>query len=221
MARVVAAGRARGIPVLVDPKIPAHRLLRRHDRSSRRTTTRRRSRRTCASGRTTTPWPPRAPSAQRAGCERVLITRGEHGMCLLDGETRRALPGRRARGVRRDRRRRHGHRHARARPSAARRVDLRDACGHRPTTRPASSVAQVRPGHGDRRTELASRPSSGQAAEVAASNRRSRASALQARSGEPATAVQCLKCRRPVNTIARPCSSAAAITSASRTDPPG
>src|SRR3954464_940004 len=34
-------------------------------------------------------------------------------------------------------------------------------------------------------------------------------------------ASQCLKCRRPVNTIARPCSSAAAITSASRTDPPG
>src|SRR3954452_16195281 len=34
-------------------------------------------------------------------------------------------------------------------------------------------------------------------------------------------ASQCLKCRRPVNTIASPCSSAAAITSASRTDPPG
>ena len=32
---------------------------------------------------------------------------------------------------------------------------------------------------------------------------------------------QCRKCRRPVNTIARPCSSAAAITSASRTEPPG
>src|SRR3954463_9620864 len=34
-------------------------------------------------------------------------------------------------------------------------------------------------------------------------------------------AFQCLKCRRPVNTMASPCSSAAAITSASRTDPPG
>ena len=32
---------------------------------------------------------------------------------------------------------------------------------------------------------------------------------------------QCLKCRRPVNTMASPCSSAASITSASRTDPPG
>ena len=32
---------------------------------------------------------------------------------------------------------------------------------------------------------------------------------------------QCLKCRRPVNTIAIPCSSAAAITSASRIEPPG
>src|SRR5690606_13319067 len=32
---------------------------------------------------------------------------------------------------------------------------------------------------------------------------------------------QCLKCRIPVNTIAMPCSSAAAITSSSRTEPPG
>src|SRR5687767_5651548 len=32
---------------------------------------------------------------------------------------------------------------------------------------------------------------------------------------------QCLNCRCPVNTIAIPCSSAAAITSASRTEPPG
>jgi len=33
--------------------------------------------------------------------------------------------------------------------------------------------------------------------------------------------VQCLKCRIPVNTIASPRSSAAAIISASRIDPPG
>src|SRR6185436_4655028 len=32
---------------------------------------------------------------------------------------------------------------------------------------------------------------------------------------------QCRKCLRPVNTIARPCSSAAAITSESFSDPPG
>ena len=39
---------------------------------------------------------------------------------------------------------------------------------------------------------------------------------------EPAAcAFQCRKCRRPVKTIARPCSSAAAITSSSCTDPPG
>ena len=37
----------------------------------------------------------------------------------------------------------------------------------------------------------------------------------------PNREAQCLKCRRPVNTIAIPCSSAAAITSASRTEPPG
>ena len=33
--------------------------------------------------------------------------------------------------------------------------------------------------------------------------------------------IQCLKCRIPVKTIARPASSAAAITSSSRTEPPG
>ena len=38
---------------------------------------------------------------------------------------------------------------------------------------------------------------------------------------DTASAPQCRKCRRPVNTIARPCSSAAAMTSASFTDPPG
>ena len=32
---------------------------------------------------------------------------------------------------------------------------------------------------------------------------------------------QCLKCRIPVKTMARPASSAAAMTSASRMDPPG
>ena len=37
----------------------------------------------------------------------------------------------------------------------------------------------------------------------------------------PATNNQCRKCRIPVNTIAIPCSSAAAITSSSRMEPPG
>ena len=84
MARVVAAGRARGIPVLVDPKIPhidyyagatlvtpnhheaeiaTHMRIRTHDDAVRAAQVFR----------------------ERARCERVLITRGEHGMCLLDG----------------------------------------------------------------------------------------------------------------------------------------
>jgi D-beta-D-heptose 7-phosphate kinase/D-beta-D-heptose 1-phosphate adenosyltransferase len=84
MARVVAAGRARGVPVLVDPKIPhidyyagaalvtpnhqeaevaAHVRIRSHEDAVRAAEIFR----------------------ERARCERVLITRGEHGMCLLDG----------------------------------------------------------------------------------------------------------------------------------------
>ena len=85
MGRLVAAGRARGIPVLVDPKIPhidyyadttivtpnhveaetaTHRRIRSHEDAVEAARLFR----------------------DRARCERVLITRGEHGMCLLDGE---------------------------------------------------------------------------------------------------------------------------------------
>ena len=53
---------------------------------------------------------------ERAGCESVLITRGEHGMWLLAPDGEFDLPRRGARGVRRHRRRRHRHRGDGARP---------------------------------------------------------------------------------------------------------
>jgi len=84
MARVVAAGRARGIPVLVDPKIPhidyyagAALVTPNHHEAEIATHMRIRTHEDAV----------RAAEVfrQRARCERVLITRGEHGMCLLDG----------------------------------------------------------------------------------------------------------------------------------------
>jgi len=85
MARVVAAGRERGIPVLVDPKIPhvhyyggATLITPNHHEAEVATHLRIRS-------------ADDAVAAARAfrevsGCLDVLITRGEHGMCLLEGQ---------------------------------------------------------------------------------------------------------------------------------------
>jgi len=91
MRRVVAAGRARGIPVLVDPKIPhidyyAGTTIITPNNHEAEVATHMRVR-----------TPDEAVAAahafrQRAGCERVLITRGEHGMLLLDGERAEHFP---------------------------------------------------------------------------------------------------------------------------------
>jgi D-beta-D-heptose 7-phosphate kinase/D-beta-D-heptose 1-phosphate adenosyltransferase len=91
MQRVVAAGRARGIPVLVDPKIPhidyyagttivtpnhheaevaTHMRIRTHEEAAAAALAFRR----------------------RADCEKVLVTRGEHGMCLFDGQVAEHFP---------------------------------------------------------------------------------------------------------------------------------
>ncbi len=85
MQRVVAAARERRIPVLVDPKIPhieyyAGTTIVTPNHHEAEVATHRRIR-----------TPEDAVEAarlfrQRAGCERVLITRGEHGMCLLDDD---------------------------------------------------------------------------------------------------------------------------------------
>ena len=84
MARVVAAGRARGVPVLVDPKIPhidyyAGAALVTPNHYEAETATHMRIRTDADAVRAAELF------RQRARCERVLITRGEHGMCLFDG----------------------------------------------------------------------------------------------------------------------------------------
>ncbi len=84
MEKVLAAARTRGIPVLVDPKIPhlqmyAGATLVTPNHHEAEVATHRRIR-TAEEA---------AAAAQlfreRAGCFDVLITRGEHGMCLLNG----------------------------------------------------------------------------------------------------------------------------------------
>jgi rfaE bifunctional protein kinase chain/domain len=85
MARVVAAGRGRGIPVLVDPKIPhvhyyagASLITPNHHEAEVATHLRIRSNSDAVAA---------AKSFREiSGCLDVLVTRGEHGMCLLGGQ---------------------------------------------------------------------------------------------------------------------------------------
>jgi D-beta-D-heptose 7-phosphate kinase/D-beta-D-heptose 1-phosphate adenosyltransferase len=84
MEKVVSAGRARGIPVLVDPKVPhlhlyAGATLITPNHHEAEIATHRRVRtdeEAVAAARA---------FRERSGCFDVLITRGEHGMCLLNG----------------------------------------------------------------------------------------------------------------------------------------
>ncbi len=83
-ARAIEAGRRRGIPVLADPKVPhidyyrgATLITPNHHEAEAITLIRIR-----------TAWDARAAARafrDRAGCDGVIITRGEHGMWLLDG----------------------------------------------------------------------------------------------------------------------------------------
>jgi rfaE bifunctional protein kinase chain/domain len=84
MARAVASGRARGIPVLVDPKIPhlgyyagASLVTPNHHEAEVATHHRIRTAEDAVAAAHL--------FRERAGCLDVLITRGEHGMCLLTG----------------------------------------------------------------------------------------------------------------------------------------
>jgi D-glycero-beta-D-manno-heptose-7-phosphate kinase len=84
MANVVQAGRARGIPVLVDPKIPhihyyagATLVTPNHHEAEVATHHRIRTADDAVAAAQL--------FRERAGCLDVLITRGEHGMCLLTG----------------------------------------------------------------------------------------------------------------------------------------
>lgn len=85
MNRIVSAGRASGIPVLVDPKIPhidyyAGATLVKPNHAEAETATHMRI-------RTADDVRDAARAFRRlAACESILITRGEHGMWLLEGE---------------------------------------------------------------------------------------------------------------------------------------
>jgi D-beta-D-heptose 7-phosphate kinase/D-beta-D-heptose 1-phosphate adenosyltransferase len=85
MARVVAAARERAIPVLVDPKIPhihyyagATIVTPNHHEAEVATHLRIKSADDAVVAART--------FREVAGCLNVLVTRGEHGMCLLHGE---------------------------------------------------------------------------------------------------------------------------------------
>ena len=84
MEKVLAASRTRGIPVLVDPKVPhlhlyAGATLVTPNHHEAETATHQRI-------RTADEAVTAAQSfRERTGCFDVLITRGEHGMCLLNG----------------------------------------------------------------------------------------------------------------------------------------
>lgn len=86
MSRVVAASRANGVPVLVDPKIPhiayyagSSLITPNHVEAETATHRRIRSNEDAAAAARV--------FRERASCQAVLITRGEHGMCLLgDGD---------------------------------------------------------------------------------------------------------------------------------------
>jgi len=91
MSRLVAAGRARSVPVLVDPKIPhldyyagASLVTPNHHESEVATHLRVRTHEEAVQAAHI--------FRERARCERVLVTRGEHGMCLLDGERYHHFP---------------------------------------------------------------------------------------------------------------------------------
>ena len=82
MAKVVATARARSIPLLVDPKIPhiayyagSSLITPNHVEAETATHSRIRSNQDAAAAARV--------FRERASCDAVLITRGEHGMCLL------------------------------------------------------------------------------------------------------------------------------------------
>jgi rfaE bifunctional protein kinase chain/domain len=87
----VAAARRAGIPLLVDPKVPhvdyyrgATLITPNHHEAEAITHLRIRSDEEARAAA--------RRFRERAGCEHVLITRGEHGMWLLGGDVEQALP---------------------------------------------------------------------------------------------------------------------------------
>ena len=88
---VVSAGRARRIPVLIDPKIPHIDYYR----GATLVTPNHHEAEIAAHMRVRTDEDAAGAARvfrERAACDHVLITRGERGMCLLDGETATHFP---------------------------------------------------------------------------------------------------------------------------------
>jgi D-glycero-beta-D-manno-heptose-7-phosphate kinase len=91
VARIVAAGQAQGVPVLVDPKIPHIDYYRgttlvtpnHHEAEVAAHVRIRCDEDACRAG---------SIFRQRAGCSNVLITRGEHGMSLVTDSSARHFP---------------------------------------------------------------------------------------------------------------------------------
>jgi rfaE bifunctional protein kinase chain/domain len=88
---LVRVGRSRRIPLLVDPKIPhidyyagASLVTPNHHEAEIATHTRIRTDAEAAEAA--------RRFRDRAGCDGILVTRGEHGMWLLDGDVEGALP---------------------------------------------------------------------------------------------------------------------------------
>ena len=128
----VAAARGAGVPLLVDPKVPhvdyyrgATLITPNHHEAEAVTHMRIRSEDEA-----------RAAARRfrdRAGCEHVLITRGEHGMWLLGGDVEQSLRGR------------HRHWHHGAGPRRGRHADR---CGEARQSRGRRRGRKIRTGHG-------------------------------------------------------------------------
>jgi D-glycero-beta-D-manno-heptose-7-phosphate kinase len=91
VAELVGVARARGVPLLVDPKIPhiayyagATLVTPNHHEAEVAAHMRIRNEADAATAA--------RAFRDRAGCDGVLVTRGEHGMWLLDGDAEGALP---------------------------------------------------------------------------------------------------------------------------------
>ena len=91
-AAAIAAARRRGIPLLVDPKVPHIDYYARRHRDHAEPSRGGGGHVHADPDERRTRWPPPACFRERAGCESVLITRGEHGMTLLGPDGTPSLP---------------------------------------------------------------------------------------------------------------------------------
>ena len=181
----------RDVPVLVDPKLRRYRLYKRITLLTPNLVKRSDSPGWRSTATTTSAWP-RVRSSMSLGCRAVLITRGEHGMSLFEaGEPPIHIPTLAREVFDVSGAGRHGD----CRRGARARRGRHDSGRRRPRE----------PRRGNRRGKTRHRDGRAERARLVAAARRN----------------QCLKWRFPVSTMAMPRSLAAAMTSSSRTEPPG